>query len=87
MPDGCTVRSCKPAWACQEIKYLETHTGLNQTERQSCKRTSEKKLKIPLDQLDELFSHGCMAWECLSNLTIQLEKLSCYNDWLSEWKK
>lgn len=41
--DGCTVRSCKPAWSCQKIKYLETHMGLNQTERQPCKRTSEKK--------------------------------------------
>lgn len=25
--DGCTVRSCKPAWSCQKIKYLETHMG------------------------------------------------------------
>lgn len=41
--DGCTARSCKPAWSCQKIKYLEKHTGLNQTERQPCKRTAEKK--------------------------------------------
>lgn len=45
--DGCTVRSCKPAWSCQKIKYLETHMGLNQTERQPCKRTAgEKKWKL-----------------------------------------
>lgn len=57
----------KPAWSCQKIEYLKTHTGLNQTERQSCKRTSEKKMKTPLDPLDEHCSYGCTAWECLSN--------------------
>lgn len=67
VPDGCTVRSYKPAWSCQELKYLETYTGLNQTERQACKRTSEKKMINPFDPLDENFSHGCMAQECLSN--------------------
>lgn len=63
--------------------------GLNQTERQSCKRTSvkKKKKKIPLDPLDKHFSYGWMAWECLSNWTIQLEKLSRYNNSISEEKK
>lgn len=87
VPARCTVRSCKPAWSCQEITYLETHTGLNQTERQPCKGLWRKKIKIPLDPLDEHFSHGCMAQEYLSNWTIQLEKLSCYNNWISEGKK
>lgn len=53
-------RSCKPAWSCQESTYLETHMGLNQTERQPCKGLWRKKLKFLLIHWMSIFPMA--AW-------------------------
>lgn len=66
VPARCTVRSCKPAWSCQEITYLETHTGLNQTERQPCKGLWRKKLKFLLIHWMSIFPMA--AW--LRNISV-----------------
>lgn len=46
----------KPAWSCQKIK-LETHMGLNQTERQSCREKNENS-SWSIGQAFFLWLHG-----------------------------